>query len=144
MAGAESTGLRGTGMRHWVTRQLAAYRSVLTFGVIGVANTSLHFGTVVALVELAGANPVGANVLGFALANICSFFANCHFTFRQAPTWARYRTFLAVSLASLLLAVVLSSFVEMMGWHYAVGLGLILVCGPIMTYVLHKTVTFRA
>ena len=143
MANLESADLRAPGIRQRIIRQLVAYRPVLTFGVIGVVNTSLHFGTVVALVELLGANPVGANVLGFALANVVSFFGNSLLTFRQTPTWARYRTFLAVSLASLLLAVMLSSFVELMGWHYAVGLGLILVCGPVMTYVLHKTVTFR-
>jgi putative flippase GtrA len=143
MGGAEGTGVRGPAAWQWVARQLVTYRSVLTFGVIGVVNTSLHFGTVVALVELFGANPVAANVFGFVLANVGSYFANCYLTFRQAPTWARFRTFAAVSLASLLLAVVLSAFVEMMGWHYAVGLGLILVCGPVMTYLLHKKVTFR-
>jgi multisubunit Na+/H+ antiporter MnhG subunit len=30
-----------------------------------------------------------------------------------------------------------------MHWHYLVGLLLVLLCGPVLTYALHKAVTFR-
>lgn len=122
---------------------LTRHRALVVFGLIGVANTLLHSGTVIALVESALARPVPANVAGFALANTCSFFANCRFTFHQAPSWPRYRKFLAVSLLSLTLTVALSTLAERMHWHYLVGLLLVLLCGPVLTFALHKAVTFR-
>lgn len=126
-----------------IRRHLERHRALLTFGVIGVANTLLHSGTVVALVEGAAAHPVAANVAGFALANTFSFFANCHLAFRQPPSWQRYRKFVAVSLVSLLLTVLLAALAEAMHWHYLVGLALVLLCGPVLTYMLHKAFTFR-
>jgi putative flippase GtrA len=122
---------------------LARHRALLVFGAIGVANTLLHSGTVIALVEGALAGPVPANVAGFIVANTCSFFANCRFTFLQPPSWSRYRKFLAVSLLSLALTIGLSALAQAMHWHYLVGLLLVLLCGPVLTYALHKAVTFR-
>ncbi|AWL06094.1 GtrA family protein [Massilia oculi] len=101
------------------------------------------FGAVIALVETGLAGPVAANVAGFALANTCSFFANCRFTFRQPPSWNRYRKFLAVSMLSLALTVALSALAEALRWHYLIGLALVLLCGPVLTFALHKAVTFR-
>lgn len=124
-------------------RLVARHRALLVFGLIGVANTLLHSGTVVALVESSLAGPVAANVAGFAVANTCSFFANCRYTFHQPPSWLRYRKFLAVSLLSLVLTVALSALAESMHWHYLVGLLLVLLCGPVLTFALHKAVTFR-
>lgn len=122
---------------------LARHRALLVFAVIGMINTALHSGAVIVLVETALAGPVAANVAGFALANTVSFFANCRFTFRQRPSWERYRKFLAVSMLSLALTVALSALAEAMHWHYLVGLLLVLLCGPVLTFTLHKAVTFR-
>jgi putative flippase GtrA len=128
---------------HSLERLLARHRALLVFGMIGVANTLFHSGAVIALVESALASPVPANMAGFALANTFSFFANCRLTFRQAPSWFRYRKFLAVSLLSLVLTLALSALAETLHWHYLAGLLLVLLCGPVLTYALHKTVTFR-
>jgi putative flippase GtrA len=126
-----------------LARLLARHRALLVFGTIGVANTLLHSATVVALVENGLAGPVPANVSGFVLANTASFFANCHFTFRQPPSWRRYRAFLVVSLLSLALTIGLSALAEGMHWHYLVGLAMVLLFGPVLTYALHKAITFR-
>ncbi|MDN4054651.1 GtrA family protein [Massilia sp. YIM B02763] len=126
-----------------VARLLARHRALIVFGAIGVANTLLHSATVVAVVESALAGPVPANVAGFAVANTASFFANCRFTFGQPPSWRRYRTFLAVSLLSLALTIGLSALAEALHWHYLAGLLLVLLCGPVLTYMLHKAFTFR-
>jgi putative flippase GtrA len=119
------------------------YRAVLIFGLIGVCNTVLHSATVVALVESDLATPVPANIAGFGLANTFSFFANSFLAFGVSPTWARYRTFLLVSLGSLALTIALAAFAERMHWHYLFGLLLVILCGPILTYMLHKSFTFR-
>jgi putative flippase GtrA len=123
--------------------RIARQRALLTFGVIGVINTFVHSGMVVALVEHGLAGPVPANMAGFALANTISFFANGRLTFRQPPSWASYRKFLGVSMVSLALTISLSALGEAMHWHYLVGLGLVLLCGPVLTFLLHKSFTFR-
>lgn len=125
------------------TLLLVRYRAFIVFGIIGVINTLLHSGTVITLVETGLAGPVAANVAGFAVANTASFFANCRYTFRQPPTWQRYRTFLAVSMLSLALTVALSWLAETMGWHYLIGLLLVLFFGPVLTFALHRAFTFR-
>jgi putative flippase GtrA len=119
------------------------YRNVLVFGIIGVVNTLLHSGMVVVLVERARVSPVLANVAGFALANTASFFANSYLTFRRQPTLALYWKFLLVSTGSLVLTVLLSGLAEMLHWHYLIGLAMVLLCGPVLTYLLHKSFTFR-
>jgi len=122
---------------------LARYRAFLVFGVIGVINTLLHSGTVILLVETGLTGPVAANVAGFAVANTVSFFANCRYTFHTAPDWQRYRKFLAVSMVSLALTVALSALAETMHWHYLIGLLMVLLFGPVLTFALHRAFTFR-
>ncbi|MFC4930352.1 GtrA family protein [Massilia sp. GCM10023247] len=122
---------------------LARHRALLVFGAIGVCNTLLHSLTVVALVENGIATPVPANVAGFLIANTFSFFSNSWLAFQQSPTWARYGKFALVSLTSLVLTVCLSGLAEAMDWHYLAGLGLVMLCGPVLTYLLHKAFTFR-
>jgi putative flippase GtrA len=123
---------------HW-----RRHRDLLTFGAIGVVNTALHTATVVALVETLRMSPVLANVAGFALANLASFFANSHLTFRRRPTLRLYGKFFMVSLGSLALTVALSALAQALRWHYLIGLLMVVLCGPVLTYVLHKTITFR-
>lgn len=122
----------------------ARHRALLVFGIIGVCNTLLHSLTVVTLVESGIATPVPANVAGFLIANTFSFFSNSWLAFQLKPTWARYGKFALVSLTSLVLTVCLSAWAEAMHWHYLAGLGLVMLCGPVLTYLLHKAFTFRA
>lgn len=121
----------------------ARYRQVLAFIFVGGVATVLHSGSVVLLVESALATPVPSHVVGFFLANTFSYFANSKLTFKHAPSWQRYRKFLAVSMVSLGLTISLSSLAEAMGWHYLVGIALVVASGPVLSYILHKTVTFR-
>lgn len=121
---------------------LTRHRAVLVFGAIGVANTLLHTATVVALVVWAGWAPVAANAAGFAIANTGSYFANSALAFGLPPSWARYGKFFAVSLLSLALTLALSAFAVGMHWHYLLGLLLVLLCGPPLTFLLHRAYTF--
>ena len=119
------------------------YRQVFAFIFVGGFATVLHSGTVVLLVEAALATPVPAHAAGFFLANLFSYFANSRLTFKQSPSWQRYRKFLAVSLVSLGLTIGLSSLAEAMRWHYLAGIAMVIAAGPVLSFFLHKTVTFR-
>ncbi|MEO5932759.1 MAG: GtrA family protein [Duganella sp.] len=119
------------------------WRRPLAFAVVGAINTALHSGAVVALVEPGLTGPVLANAAGFALANTFSYFANARLTFRQRPSWALYRRFATVSMGSLGLTLALSTLAQAMRWHYLWGLLLVLLSGPVLTYLLHLRFTFR-
>ena len=112
------------------------------FAVIGVVNTFIHAGIVIMSVEVLTLHPTLANTIAFFCANIASFFMNAHFTFKVSPSLARYGRFFIASLATLFLTIGLSLFVEWMKWHYLIGLGLIILAGPILTFVLQKKWTF--
>jgi putative flippase GtrA len=122
---------------------VARYRLGLAYIFVGGLATVLHSGSVVVLVESALATPVPSHVFGFFLANTFSYFANSKLTFKQTPSWKRYRKYLAVSLLSLSLTIGLSSLAEAMHWHYMVGIAMVLASGPMLSFLLHKSITFR-
>ena len=124
-------------------RFTSVYREMLLFGVIGASITFLHSATVIMLVEGSIADPVPANITGFAVANAFSFLANSFLTFRRRPTWDLYWKFLRVSLLSLALTVFLSTLAVVVGWHYLVSLILVIFCGPPLTFLLYKGYAFR-
>lgn len=118
------------------------YREPLVFGVIGVANTLLHSVTVIGLMENAITTPVPANMLGFTIASTFSFFANSFFTYKRRPSLTLYWRFILVSLASLALTVFFAALAQAMGWHYLIGLALVILVGPVLTFLLHKAYAF--
>jgi putative flippase GtrA len=125
-----------------IKRLSGAYRQPLIFGLIGVCNTALHSTAVVLLVESALAKPVAANIAGFAAANTFSYFANAWLTFRQRPSWKLYGRFALVSLGSLILTVALAALADYLHWHYLAGLAMVILCGPVLSFSLHKLFTF--
>ena len=118
-------------------------RQFLSFAIIGVLNTCVHSMVVIGLVELRTVPPVLANVCAFCVANQVSFFLNCRFTFRVPSTLSFFGRFFVVSLASLAITVLLSGYAEWMGWHYKIGLLLVIAIGPPLTFVLQKYWAFK-
>ena len=62
-------------------RRLA--RQILTFGVVGLAGTSVHYITLGVLVEVIGLRPVPATVIGFIFGALTNYVLNYRFTFRS-------------------------------------------------------------
>lgn len=118
------------------------YRQFACFSGIGVINTVIHVVAVVLMVELYGINPVAANVAAFMLANLFSFWANARWTFRESYDTARYLRFLTISLLGLLTTALLSALANALGWHYLVGIALIMVTLPIITFLAHRKWTW--
>lgn len=121
-------------------------RQFLSYAAIGLANTLIHLGVVILLVELGGLRPAPANGLAFACANLFSFWANSRFTFRArgGADLRRYARFLAVSLAGLGLALATGALGEWLRWHYLAGALLLFAVLPAITFVLNRGWTWRA
>ncbi|WP_157760770.1 GtrA family protein [Hydrogenovibrio halophilus] len=122
---------------------MKTHQQAMRFGVIGVFNTAVHSLVVVGGIETFYLNPVFANILGFFVANTGSFFLNCRYTFDHTPSVKSYQRFLSASSLSLALTIALSGLAEWMGWHYLVGLLLVIIFGPVLSFFIHKAWSFR-
>ena len=56
---------------------------MVRFGLVGVLNTAVGYGTIVLLTVLAGLPPVAANMGGYAVGLVVSFTLNRRYTFRK-------------------------------------------------------------
>jgi len=119
------------------------YHEFIRFGLVGVTNTLVHAGIVVALMELLAPPAFVANGIAFGFANVMSYLLNSRFTFRTPATFSGYRRFLTVSLVSLALTLLITSGVEYAGLHYAVGLVLVIFIVPVLNYLVLKLWAFK-
>ena len=121
----------------------ARYHEFIRFGLVGVANTAVHAGIVIALMELLAPPAFIANGIAFCFANVMSYLLNSRFTFRIPASLLGYRRFLAVSLVSLGLTLLITSVVEYLGLHYAVGLVMAIFVVPVLNYLVMKLWAFK-
>ncbi|WP_225781317.1 GtrA family protein [Xenophilus sp. Marseille-Q4582] len=123
--------------------RLELFGQFLRFSAIGVLNTLIHLGVVMGLVESGLLPPVPANGLAFVTANLFSFWANSHITFKTAPSLRRYSRFLCVSVAGLLLTLAASLVGERLAWHYLGGVLLSFVLLPVLSFAANRFWTWR-
>lgn len=118
------------------------YYQFLRFALVGVANTAVHAGVVILLMETLAPPAAVANACAFIEANLMSYCINSRFTFRVPMSWLGYRRFLLVSLVSLGLTLLITSWVEYMGWHYGVGLVMVVFIVPVLNFMVMKLWAF--
>jgi putative flippase GtrA len=118
------------------------YHEFIRFGLVGVANTAVHAGIVIALMEAFVPPAFLANGIAFVFANLMSYALNSRFTFRTPLSFLGYRRFLFVSLVSLALTLLITSVVEIVGWHYGVGLAMVILVVPVLNYLVMKVWAF--
>ena len=123
----------------------ALRRQVPLFAVVGVAATLTHVIAALAARELGGLSPLAANFVGYACAVGVSYLGNARFTFRRAvlhgPQFVR---FVVVSLAGLGLTQGLTwLLVEQAAWPFWMGLAVVAVAVPALSFVLQRVWTFR-
>ena len=86
----------------------ARYHEFIRFGLVGVVNTAVHAGIVIALMETFAPPAFLANGVAFLFANLMSYFLNSKFTFKAALSVLNYLRFLLVSLVSLVLTLLIT------------------------------------
>jgi putative flippase GtrA len=121
-------------------------RRIGWFIAVGSAAAAVHLGTVIALVRWGDWRPAVANVAGWLIAFVCSFFGHHLTTFSdaKAPMGRAARRFFAVS--ALGFAVNQSAYVLLLrlsALRYDVALALVLVGIAVMTYLLGRLWAFR-
>jgi len=89
-------------------------RQTFRYAVVGVIGTALHFGTLYALVEGLGMEPVSASAMGFLVALVSSYVLNRHWTFEhRSPAQGAFLRYTAVSIVGL----ALNTLIMFVGTH---------------------------
>lgn len=113
------------------------------FGISGVIATGIHVAVATPMIYLLHASQVSANGVAFIIANICSYLLNTLWSFGASPGRDSYLRFLAVSLVGLGITLGISSVAPALGAGYWHGLAAILSVVPVVTFVLHRSWTYR-
>lgn len=112
-----------------------------TFGVVGFVAFLVYLGLIAAVVETGGSPIVGAG-LGFVGGTIVSFFGNCRFVFKAAPTALAGRRFFITTLIGLGLNIGLAWLLTEIGLNYLEMTVIIFVVVPAFNYLGHRFWTF--
>ena len=84
------------------------FRQFMSFSGVGLAGTSTHYITLLALVEALGIGPVAASATGFVIGALVNYVLNYKITFRsESPHWQALPKFLTVSLVAFCLNFVI-------------------------------------
>lgn len=119
-----------------------SYAKFVIFAIIGLVNTLIHGGVLIACVEQLHFDVTVSHFLAFFIANMFSYIANSKITFRASITISRYGRFFLASLLSLGLTLLLSWMASFYGLHYLVGFALIVILVPILNFMVIKTWVF--
>jgi putative flippase GtrA len=119
---------------------------LLSYGLIGVIGTLIHFSILVLLVELFHLEPVLSSSIGFIVTVIVSFYLNRRFTFRtkSSNTTVTFIKYTVVSCSGFILnSAIMYCSVHILSLHYSIAQVIVVVLLPISNFLLNNYWTFR-
>ncbi|WLD93928.1 GtrA family protein [Alkalihalobacillus sp. AL-G] len=122
------------------------YQKIISYGVIGVIGTIVHFSTLILLVELFGVDPVIGSLAGFILTVILSFLLNKTYTFkvRNRNNMILFIKYGVVSVVGFVMNyLIMYLTVDIYSLHYAIGQAMVVICIPITNFLLNNYWTFQ-
>ncbi|MBB3810120.1 GtrA family protein [Pseudochelatococcus contaminans] len=114
----------------------------LRFCLVGGVATGIH-AVVFLLVIHVGGSQLAGNCLGYGVASIWSYYANCLWTFSAALSWRGFVRFQLANSIVLIWSVVAALIGEMLAFPPLATLALTVVVGPVLNYFGHSRLTFR-
>lgn len=114
---------------------------VARFAVSGLISTGTHIAVALSLTSL-GWGPGPANGGAFCVALIISWYLNTVWTFGKSPARAQFARYAAVSVLGFLATVTIAELVRMAGGTDLLGIAVVVLLVPAMTYSLHAMWTF--
>jgi putative flippase GtrA len=123
---------------------LISSRRVVSFGMIGLANTIAYAAISIALV-LCGMNALLASLFAYALCALWSYWANARFTFEsRAPHAVAAPRFLGMTIVSGSIATVILFMIRKLGFPVEMSLVLTSVALPMANYAAAEFFVFRS
>lgn len=121
----------------------SARKKLIRFAASGVLATAVHFIVAMTCIEYAGIQPFIANGIAFAVANVFSYIVNALWSFEAGLKVSTYLKFLAASSVGLFFSMAISGAAQILGLPPVVGVGLVVVILPLITFTMHHLWTFR-
>ena len=119
-------------------------QKLLPFVTIGVLATALHTAIAASLITGPVTWSAGpANGLAFLVATSFSYVGNTLWTFSSSFSRDNARRFATTAVGGYCLAYLLATGAEALGWHYLIGIALIVVCVPALTFMVHNLWTYK-
>jgi putative flippase GtrA len=127
------------------TGRAALRRQATIFGLVGLVNTAVGYGTIIALMAM-NLGPVVANAGGYALGLFVSYLLNSRITFSHsagASDWSSLLRFLISFALAWLLNLIVLTFA--LGYFVpAIAQGLAMVSYTLVFFVLSRSFVFPA
>jgi putative flippase GtrA len=118
-------------------------KQIRRFAVSGLLATSLHALVAIGLIRLLAMSAPSANGLAFAVATVFSYTINTLWSFSSALHGQNLARFVCVSIIGGGLAMGVSAVAAHYGLHYLIGIGLVAILVPPVTFLLHRFWTYR-
>lgn len=118
-------------------------RALVGFALAGAAASLTHVVTAIALIESLGLHPAAANGLAFAVATAVSYIGNTRWSFQARFGLTTAWRFLLVCLASGLLTMLIAAAVQRVDGHYLLGIALVLLLVPPVSFMAHRHFTYK-
>ena len=118
-------------------------RQFIRYGFVGIGSTTIHVTVAFALLHFVEVSLLIANISAFFAALSFSYFGNALWSFESGSGAKSMSKFLVVSVATLSLIVVISNWVTEAGIPPYLGIGMIAVVIPLVSFVLQKLWVFN-
>jgi putative flippase GtrA len=122
------------------------YLNLFRYILVGGLGATIHLSILLALVEIAGSEPLPASVIGFLFSLLCSYWLNAIWTF-SSPQQEHRKTsvrYIAVAVMGLCLNMfIMFLMVNVLGVWYLAGQGVAAVLVPIHNFLLNFYWTFK-
>lgn len=123
--------------------EVSIFRRAARFGLSGIIATAIHVSVAVLLVSQFQWHPAWANAMAVACATVFSYVANTLWSFSSAIDGTTLLRFLCVSIGITFFAGAVSGVAEWVGIDYRIGIALVVVSIPPLTFWLHHNWTYR-
>ncbi|MGF1778452.1 GtrA family protein [Vibrio nomapromontoriensis] len=124
---------------HSFLDRLLKFRLV-RFALTGGMATAIHVAVAFSFLHLVQDNVLLANIVGFSLAFIFSYFAQTLIVFKNKVNWGNALRFFMVQFGALLVSQGISELFSDLNSYVRVVMVVVIL--PIVTYVIHKVWTF--
>ena len=123
---------------------MSPFNKLIKFGVVGVFATLIH--VVIASYLIEGSFQISvpmANIVAFLVATTFSYIGNTKWSFSDHFNRGNASRFAVTASVGCLCAYCLSWLADTMGFHYLIGIGLIVLCIPVLTFLSHYYWTYQ-
>lgn len=118
-------------------------RQAQRFVISGLMATGVHVAVAICVLRFVLPIPTIANGVAYVVATAFSYIANTMWTFSNPLHTHTLLRYILVSLFGGVLAVAVSGAAEHFGLHYGYGIALVVLIVPPVSFILHRSWTYR-